>query len=473
MRATSTNRAWAREREPSKGTWHRSIATRGTAIAALTTALGLPLAMSAGTPAVASAMPKASAKASSLITALSRKYSGKTITVLLPPWGDMPKSQLTKFTAATGIKVNLETLAWGSIHDKVVSSEAAGVAPADITEVDWSWVGQFGGAGWYTDLSSLLPASLFKSSSVAPIFRYKGEQIAMPYNIDFRSTLVNMTDLRRAGITAPPSTWAELLNDAKQLKAKGVVAHPIGVQLGVGEDTSTAWYQLVKAAGGQVLTKSNAPAFSSLGSAGGKSLQFEATLYKDGLVTPGEITDTTGSPTTPTFEAGQTAFLLDASPGGLAGITNPAASKVAKDSIDFIPTPTPSSGQRSETFGLPEGLGILKQSKNKAAAAMFIMWWEQWPQLLESYEDPNMGNLPPVTSAIVRLSSSGKLVDGSDVLKILPGVKPLFPEGTPVWYPEFSTDAATQINDVVEDRVSVSSALSTLASETQSLNSES
>jgi multiple sugar transport system substrate-binding protein len=442
-----------------------AFAKRGMTITALTSALALGLAVSGDAPAFASG--------SSIVSALSRKYAGESITVLLPPWGDMPKSELAKFTAKTGIKVTLTSIAWGSIHDKVVASEAAGVAPADITEVDWSWVGQFGRAGWYTNEDSLLPQSLFKSSPVAPIFKYNGKQIAMPYNIDFRSMIVNMTDLNKAGITSPPRTWTQLKNDAAKLKAKGIVKNPIGMQLGVGEDTSTGWYQLIKAAGGEVLNAKDEPAFSSPNSAGAKAMTFIATLYKDGLVTPGEITDTTGDPTAPNFEANLTAFVLDGSPGSLAQMKDPKVSKVAKDNIEIVPTPTPSASIPSTTFGLPEGLGILKQAKNKAACAMFILWWEQYPQLLYSYDSPNMGNLPPITSAIHKLSSTGKLVDGSEVEKILPGVKPLFANGAPVWYPEFSTDAATEINAVAEGHASVNSAISTLVSETKSLNSAS
>ena len=356
----------------------------------------LLLAVSSGVAtASGDATPAAKSGAKSeVISVLSRKYAGTSINVLLPPWGAMPKSQLAQFTAKTGIKVNLETLAWGSIHDKVATSEAAGVAPADVTEVDWSWVGQFGGAGWYTNLDSLLPRSLFKSSPVGPVFSYKGQQIAMPYNIDFRSTAVNMTDLKKAGIATPPRTWTQLLDDAKEMKAKGVVAYPIGIPLEVYEATSTTWYGLVKAAGGQVLTKTDAPAFASVNSAGGEALSFESTLYRDHLVPPGEV-NMTDTQTNTLFESGQVAINLSMSPNDMPAFTNPSTSKTAKDDIVLIPTPTPTSSGHSATFGLPEGLGILKQSKHKGAAAMFILWWEQWPQLLESYENPNMGNTPP------------------------------------------------------------------------------
>lgn len=151
---------------------------------------------------------------------LSKQYAGQTITVLLPPWGQMPASQLAKFTAKTGIKVRMENLAWDSIHDKVVTAEAAGTAPADVTEVDWSWVGQFSQAGWYTNLSSLIQPSVLKDNIVAKVFHVNGEQVALPYNMDFRATMINWTDFKKAGITTPPRT---LLSTSRQLQIGGYV----------------------------------------------------------------------------------------------------------------------------------------------------------------------------------------------------------------------------------------------------------
>jgi multiple sugar transport system substrate-binding protein len=402
---------------------------------------------------------------------LTRAYAGQTITVLLPPWGAMPSSQLAKFTAVTGIKVNLEQMAWDSIHDKVVSSEIAGVAPADVTEVDWSWAGQFAAGGWYTPLSGWLPSSVLNGSPVSSAFRINGQQIAMPYNIDFRGTIVNMTLLRKAGISSPPSTWAQLLADAKQIKARGVLAHPVGVPLSVTEGTSTPWYALIKSAGGSVLNSSDAPAFTGADSAGAQALQLEATLYKDGLIPPGEVS-LDDQQTSSLLAGGQIAIELSYSPSALGGYVTPSTSKVAKDDIQIVPIPG-TDGVKTGTFGLPEGLGIPSSSTHKAAAAMFIYWWEQLPQLLASYDNPNMGNLPPLTSALHYLSDHGKLVDGPQVLSILPTVSPLFPSGTPKWYPQFSTDAATMIQNVVEGKTSVSSGLSQLASQAQSLKAQS
>lgn len=401
---------------------------------------------------------------------LSRRYAGETISVLLPPWGQMPASQVAKFTKITGIKVQLQNLAWDSIHAKVVTAEAAGTAPADVTEVDWSWVGQFGQAGWYTPLQGLIRPATLKDNIVAKVFDFNGNQIALPYNMDFRATLINWTDFKKAGIKTVPTTWRQLLQDARQIKARHVVKYPIGVPLSVTEGASTPWYELIKSSGGELFGANWKPLFVGANSAGAQALRFEATLYRSGLVPPGEVS-LTDVQTETLFENGTVAVVLSDSPGNLATVTNPAASAVAKahDQIRFIPFPGNDGRKPGITFGLPEGLGIPKLAKNKGAAAMFINWWDQTPQLVVSYENPNMGNLPPESYALRYLDKAGKIVAGAEVLKILPGVRPLFPQGTPEWYPQLSSDVASMIQNVVEGRAKPAAALHELAGQVASI----
>src|SRR5579875_679761 len=384
---------------------------------------------------------------------LNRQYAGETITVLLPPWGQMPASQLARFTAKTGIKVRMENLAWDSIHDKVVTAEAAGTAPADVTEVDWSWVGQFSQAGWYTNLSGLIKPSVLADNIVAKVFNVKGDQIAIPYNMDFRATMINWTDFKKAGITTVPATWSELLADAKTIKAKGVVQYPIGIPLSVTEGASTPWYELIKSAGGELFGPHWTPLFTAPNSPGAQALEFEKTLYQDHLVPPGEVS-LTDVQTETLFENNTVAVVLADSPGSLATVTNPSASAIAKagDQVKLIPFPGNDGKPPGLTFGLPEGLGIPKNASNKGAAAMFINWWEQTPQLVVSYEDANLGNLPPERYAFDLLNREGKIVGGNEISTLLPTVGPLFPQGTPVWYPQFSSDVATMIQNTVEGR---------------------
>jgi multiple sugar transport system substrate-binding protein len=49
-------------------------------------------------------------------------------------------------------------------------------------------------------------------------------------------------------------------------------------------------------------------------------------------------------------------------------------------------------------------------------------------------------------------------------------VKPLFPNGTPSWYPQFSANVATMVQSVVKGKAEPAAALARLADQTKSLN---
>lgn len=398
---------------------------------------------------------------------LDKQFAGQTIHVIVPSYAAMPKASLAQFKQQTGITVDLQTLDFDSIHDKVATSEAAGVAPADVTEVDWSWVGQFGAAGWYQDLQPALPAEVVSSSAVSPSFQFDGKQLAMPYSLDFRAMYVNMTLLKKAGITRPPTTWDEVEQDAKALQAKNVLHSPIGVPLSVTEGGATPWYALIKSAGGEILDDSGKPTFTGADSAGAQALAFERRLYQQQLIPAGAVA-VNDQKTSDLFAAGQLAIELSFTPGAFSTYLDPKSSKIAKDDVRLVPLPG-HNGTETGTFGLPEGLGIPKNAPHSGAAADFIFWWQQPAQLLTSYNDPNMGNFPPSTAVIDGLVKQGKLNGGAAIVKILPSVKPLFPKGTPSWYPQFSTDVSTMIQAVVEGKQQPDAALAALGGKVKSL----
>ncbi len=61
-----------------------------------------------------------------------------------------------------------------------------------------------------------------------------------------------LADFAKAGISAPPKTWAELLDDAEKLKAAGITPVNIG---GGGADTWADTYSLVALVGSEVYAK--------------------------------------------------------------------------------------------------------------------------------------------------------------------------------------------------------------------------
>src|SRR5205085_1411972 len=141
---------------------------------------------------------------------------GTTISLLVPPWAAYKQALLDDFTARTGITVKVESVDFDSIHDKIVTAAASGQAVADVIELDWTWVSQFGAAGWLAPLDKLLTPQQVQDAIGSNSFAYNGQQVGLPYSLDFRGSLVNMSKFKKAGISDPPTTWAELLDDAKK-----------------------------------------------------------------------------------------------------------------------------------------------------------------------------------------------------------------------------------------------------------------
>ena len=68
---------------------------------------------------------------------------------MVPPWAEPSPELLNSFTEDTGIRVTMNIVGWDDIRNKVSIAAVGNKAPADVIEVDWSWVGEFGAAGWF------------------------------------------------------------------------------------------------------------------------------------------------------------------------------------------------------------------------------------------------------------------------------------------------------------------------------------
>lgn len=389
--------------------------------------------------------------------AQTKPYAGQSITVLLPPWGTLPKDMTDRFTAETGIALDMQTLGWDDIRTKIVTSELAGTAPADVTEVDWSWVGQFGAAGWYEPLDGVVDAALRRDTPTEKIFTYGGKLIAMPYNNDYRILIVNTAETKKAGLDKPPTTLDGLMADAKAIKAKGILTYPIGLPLSATEGTATAWYLLTKAFGGELFDADFKPLFTGPDSAGYKALAWEAEAVKAGLVDPA-ATGLKDVDIQELFKNGQIAYDVAGWAGNLALYNDKDKSKVAGSAEAAL---MPGLDGKSRTFGLPGAVGIPAASAHKGAAGAFVNWLLKPENQAECYTA--LGNLPTRTSVLDSLDAAGKLAGGKVLIQQAALVEPLFSQGTPAWYPQFSSAAANAINQVAKGQLTVDEAVKQIA----------
>lgn len=394
----------------------------------------------------------------------AKPLAGQSITVLMP--SPQAATIAAEFEKATGIHVDMQTLSWDDIRPKLVTALIAGTAPADVTEFDWSWTGQFAAADWYTDLSSVIDADTVSDIKGSTIFNIGGRLLGVPYTNDFRVMLVNTKHFADAGVTDMPKTLDELAADAKQIKAKGIVEYPIGLPLSTTEGASTSWYLLTKAFGGDLFDKDWKPLFLTPDSAGYKAMAYEAQLLKDGLVDPASTGLRDAEINDSMFAKGLTSIMISGEPGRLGQMNDPAQSQVAGQ-VQAILVPTASGTTRS--YGLLEALAVPKVSQHQEAAIEFVKWFTSKDFQVENYAN---GVLPTRTSALDELNKAGKLQSGDALVEESKYVEALFPQGTPTWYPQFSSAVNAAINAVAKGQVTVDQAMQNIADATTKAMSE-
>lgn len=383
--------------------------------------------------------------------------AAEPLSVLLPPWVTLPKEMTDKYTAKTSGTLDIQTLGWDEIRTKIVTSMVANTAPASATEMDWSWVGQFGSAGWYDDLSGILTEDLKADLPTTSIFTYDGKLIGVPYNNDFRVLIYNKAHLAKAGIAEAPKTPDDLLADAKAIKEKAGVEYPIGLPLSATEGSATAWYLLTKAFGGDLFGADWKPLFTDPASAGYKAMAFELQALKDGLIDPAS-TSLKDVEIQELFKSGKITFDVAGWAGNLAVYTDASKSQVASDAAAAL---VPNVTGKSVTIGLPGALGVPVSAKDKETAHAFINWMLDPDTMVDNYV--KLGNLPTRISVLEKLNKEGKLKQGDVLIAQAALVQPLFAGGAPGWYPEFSTAVANNLNAAAKGEVTVDQAVAAIA----------
>lgn len=120
------------------------------------------------------------------------------------------------------IKVNLQVISYDVLHDKLVAAINAGDAP----DLSWGlseWFGEFNNLDALADLTSSVEGWAEKDKiypNVLESLTVDGKVKALPNYLGIRALLYHEEILKEAGLTAPPTTWDELISAAKTVKEK-------------------------------------------------------------------------------------------------------------------------------------------------------------------------------------------------------------------------------------------------------------
>lgn len=358
----------------------------------------------------------------------------ETITVMVPDWGAPPKEMLDEFKKESGVNVKVEVTSWDDTKSKIATASAGKKAPADVFEVDWSWAGEFGSAGW---LEKLNPSDAdIKDIPTYMYFKSGNDYVATPYVNDLRFAYFNTEMAKQAGINSIPTTAADLEKDLLAIKAKGTVAYPYLFPLTAEEKTTTSFMTLAYVRNGMI--------FNPDGTLNKDSALDTLTTLKqyidNGLIDRNNVS-TKGIDVFRGIKNGTGAFLLG--PTSFTTSTNdPKESKVVGQ-VMTIPIPA-KNGAAPNTLAFPEALGISAYSEHKDAAKKFVTWYTSKETQLKLNKAIN--NPPTRMSALQEMAKGENGQAASTILNQLKIVASPFPKGVPKEYTKISTEIFNIVN---------------------------
>lgn len=212
------------------------------------------------------------------------------------------------FTESTGIQVNPTFVAYEELAPKILTSAASG--GYDVILGDCIWPAQFAKAGIVLDVTDRVNEldldDIYQGALDAT--KYEGKYYGMPWLNDVKYMFVNMELLKQAGIEAAPTTWDELIADAKACKEQGICEFPIVGCYAQAECLICDYTCIAGSFGGSFVDENNNPTLNSAENVA--ALEFMAQTLKDGLCNPKSL-EMIEDDVLSTFAAGNAVFAIN------------------------------------------------------------------------------------------------------------------------------------------------------------------
>ncbi len=158
----------------------------------------------------------------------SQKFSGVTIRVVTftgPQIAEPLQRRAPDFEKATGAKVQIITVPFSDLYQKVLTDFATKTNSYDATVFDPQWMGDYVPPGYLEDLTDRVKNdSTLQWDDIAPFFRdfsatFKGKVYTIPLDGDFQMVYYRKDLLQKDGLKAP-ETWQDYIGIARHFQGK-------------------------------------------------------------------------------------------------------------------------------------------------------------------------------------------------------------------------------------------------------------
>ncbi|MET8440455.1 sugar ABC transporter substrate-binding protein [[Kitasatospora] papulosa] len=304
--------------------------------------------------------------------------------------------ELKKFEKETGIKVKLEVVPWADLLNRILAATTSGQGP-DVLNIGNTWSASLQSTGallpWDDEnFEAIGGRDRFIDSAVASAGKEGEPPAAVPlYSLSY-ALYYNKKMFADAGITAPPATWDQLVEDGRKLSKDGKWA--LGAE---GSNLSNNIHQtfvLGQQHGADFFDEQGKADFTS-DEAVAAVKQYVDFMAKDRIIAPGNAEYARNQSLTD-FAKGRTAMVL-----WQAAATTFAAQGMKPEDWGVAPVPVPAgapgAGKQTNSMVAGINMAVFRNTRNIDGAKKFVKFMTSDAEqkiLCKTY-----GSIPPVKAA--------------------------------------------------------------------------
>jgi len=224
---------------------------------------------------------------------------------LQPKFTDYFNKLIARFeTENPGIKVRWLDVPWAAMENKILTAVSAKTAP-DVVNLNPGFATQLASRNAWLEIDTKIPETVRKQylPKIWKDSTLNNKSFGIPWYLTSRVTIYNQDLLKKAGVSKPPATYAELAQAAKQIKEKtGKYAFFITL---IPEDSAEVLESFVQM-GVELVDPQGKAAFNT--PKGKAVFQYWVDFYKQGLM-PKEALTQGHRRAIELYQAGETALL--------------------------------------------------------------------------------------------------------------------------------------------------------------------
>jgi multiple sugar transport system substrate-binding protein len=333
----------------------------------------------------------------------STTSSGKTLTYWASNQGkslDADKQilqpELDKFEKQTGIKVNVEVVPWSDLLNRLLAAATSGKGP-DVVNIGNTWSATLQATGALVPfddatLQTVGGKDRFVPAALAAAGAAGQPPAAVPlYSLAY-ALYYNKKMFTDAGISAPPTTWEELVTTGKKLtngKQWGLAVEGANIA-----ENSHHAFTFSQQFGGSWFDSAGKPTFDTPQNVSAVKRYIDL-MAADKIVNPSNA-EYAQNQSVSDFATGKAAMLLWQAAGSNLKSQNMSPDAYGVAPVPFLQNP-PSGGKKVDSMVAGINLAVFKSTKNKDASLQFVKFMTSDAE--QVVLNGTYGSLPSVTTA--------------------------------------------------------------------------